>query len=452
MLSWAAKRRLVYIGGVLFVLALIGSVIFFKLLYHAPTCSDGLKNGDEIGIDCGGSCKSLCATDTLTPVVLWSKIFNISGDVYSAVAYVENPNVNYKNESVGYEFRILDNDNKLILVKDGETSIPKNKKFAIFETGIVIRNTKPKSAEFQFTSFSKWQSDTEQEPKLSVKYSTLMSTSTSPRIEGTVSNNSLTSVLGLELDVFVLDNKENVIAASRTFLENLLARSQQDFVFTWPKPFNLGVEACANPLDVVLALDKSGSMKSESINPLEPFSTVKSTAIDFIKNINNGDQISIVSFGTNGFKDSGLSFDKDTAVKVVSGLSLSTTTEQTNIGDGISIALEELTSKSVRENSSKMLILLTDGIPTEPTKVNEPNYPIEYAKSMFKRAKNAGITVYTIGLGKNVSEEFLKSISTSDAHYFLSPTKDTLKDIYSKISNNMCPKKPNVITVMYRVL
>ena len=47
------KRRLIYGGSVLLVLALIFGTIFWKLLYSAPTCSDGVKNGDEKGVDCG---------------------------------------------------------------------------------------------------------------------------------------------------------------------------------------------------------------------------------------------------------------------------------------------------------------------------------------------------------------------------------------------------------------
>lgn len=219
------------------VVTLILSAVFFGIFYKAPTCNDGKKNGNETGIDCGGSCQLICASDTLKPVVLWSKIFNVSGDVYTAVAYVENPNINSKNPKATYQFSVFDSNNRLITVRDGETSIPKNKKFAIFEFGLVLKNSKPKSAVFEFTSFSKWQKDTQKEPQISIKHGTLLSTTTAPHIEGAVWNDSLETVPSLELDVFVLDNNQNVIAASRTFVENLLKNSNQDFVFTWPRPF-----------------------------------------------------------------------------------------------------------------------------------------------------------------------------------------------------------------------
>ncbi|HEY4508783.1 MAG TPA: hypothetical protein VJC13_00670 [Candidatus Paceibacterota bacterium] len=241
MASWAIKRRFIYGGSVVLALVLIFTGLFWKVIYHAPTCSDGAKNGDELGVDCGGSCKNLCTSDALTPAILWSKIFNISGDVYSAVAYIENPNLNSKNKSAYYQFKIYDENNKLISIKEGYTSIPKGKKFAVFETGLIFKNAKPKSADFSFLSFSPWEKDVTKEPEVRVEYGTLDSVETMPTILGTIYNKSLQNIQNVELDVFALDNKENVVAASRTFVDNLKKNSSQDFVFTWQKPFDTQV-------------------------------------------------------------------------------------------------------------------------------------------------------------------------------------------------------------------
>ena len=80
-MSWAMRRRFIYGGSVLLVLTLVLGALFWDFLYSAPTCTDGKKNGDEKGIDCGGSCQILCTTDALTPVVIFAKVFNISGDI-----------------------------------------------------------------------------------------------------------------------------------------------------------------------------------------------------------------------------------------------------------------------------------------------------------------------------------------------------------------------------------
>lgn len=238
MALWSTKRRWMYGGGVAFVLLIIIVSVFWSVFYRAPTCSDGVKNGDEFGVDCGGSCKLICTSDALTPVTFWAKVFNVSGNVYNAVAYVENPNLNSSNSQAKYQFRIFDENNKLITIKDGETTIPKGKKFAIFETGIVLKNSKPKSADFKFTSFGPWEKDTQKDPEVSITYGTLVATSTSPRLIGTVSNSSVDVIPLLELVVFALDSNENVVGASRTFVDNLYKNIPQDFVFTWQKPFD----------------------------------------------------------------------------------------------------------------------------------------------------------------------------------------------------------------------
>jgi len=237
MSVWSAKRRFLYGGSFILALILVGAGVFWRVFYHAPTCSDNTKNGNETGIDCGGNCLKICTPDALKPVVLWAKIFNISGDLYTAVAFVQNPNINSKNPSAEYHFSIFDENGKLVTVRDGKTSVPKNKKFAVFETGIVLKNQKPKSADLVFTSFSPWEKDTSSEPKISLIYSELFATTTSPKITGTISNASLVNIPQVELVAFVLDNNENAIGASRTFADNLGSKTSQDFVFTWPTAF-----------------------------------------------------------------------------------------------------------------------------------------------------------------------------------------------------------------------
>jgi hypothetical protein len=135
----------------------------------------------------------------------------------------------------------------------------------------------------------------------------------------------------------------------------------------------------------------------------------------------------------------------------VSNLFLSTTTlEQTNITGGLTDAYDELKSERGRSDARKAIILLTDGIPTMPTKVGDSKYPATSAQELASEIKSAGVTIYTIGLGKDVDSAFLKSISLDDDHYFFAPSKETLSSVYNKIVSNLCVKKPSVINIIYR--
>ena len=454
MTSWSTKRQFLYGGSFLLIVAVIALFLFFKFFYHRPTCNDGLKNGRETGIDCGGSCKNLCTSDALAPVVLWSRIFNISGDVYSAVAYIENPNINSRNKKTTYQFKIYDANNKLVTVREGETEIPKGKKFAVFESGIIIKHNKPKSADFQFLTFDPWQKDSTKDPSLSLNYSALINPDISPRIEGTISNDSLSDVGQVELDVFVLDGKENAIAASRTFVDRLLSRQSQDFVFTWPKPFDLGVAACTKPFDIAISLDKSKDTELQ-LATTTLFDFVKTATTDFINNLTPDDAVSVVSFDNKASLDSPLDNNKQLAVSAVGNIILSTSTKdnaknQKDIAGGLNTALLELESK-IRSDSKKILILISNGVFYKSNN-EQTNSQTILAQSAAQNVNSSGVSLYIMALGKGADTDFLKSMTIDDAHYFAAQNFIELQTALSQIVSSSCQRKPNVIIVVYRVL
>ncbi len=456
MASWSTNRRFLYGGSFVLVLAIISLSLFFKVFYRPPLCTDGIQNGDETGIDCGGSCSALCTSDTLSPIVLWSKVFPISGNVYNVAAYIENSNVNSSNPYATYEFKIFDDKNILLDSREGQTFIPRDKKFIVFEPGFIFKGVKPKRVEFAFTSFGKWQKDTLAPTNIAIDYSPLLATATAPRIEGTISNNSFITFPRVELSTIVEDSNENAIAVSQTFVDTLHNQTSQSFVFTWPKPFNLGVESCQNSLAIVLVLDRSTSMRSESTYPPEPFSTVKSVAENFIRTLSSGDQAGVVSFGTQAKQESPLSPELSRAQSAVDALFLSSTTEETNIGGGLETAFNELStwqSENPGSNNVKqVVILLTDGVPNKPVIAGQPDYPKIFAQEVAGTLATKGITLYAIGLGKDADEGFLKTIALDDGHYFFAPTKATLSKIYEHIGGALCVKKPNAIQVIYRIV
>src|ERR1035437_2857393 len=105
-MNWATKRKLQYLGG-LFGLFLIALFIFlYPIIFQKPTCGDLKQNGDETGVDCGGSCPLMCKDKTSDPVVLWSRAFPVLGNTYNLVAFVENQNKNSGVVNMPYEFRI----------------------------------------------------------------------------------------------------------------------------------------------------------------------------------------------------------------------------------------------------------------------------------------------------------------------------------------------------------
>src|SRR3989344_4463131 len=92
--AWASRRKSIYLGLIVVVLTLIFFLVFWNFWYTAPNCFDGFRNGDEEGVDCGGSCTLVCKASVIRPIVRWDpRLFEVLPGVWSALVYVENPNI-----------------------------------------------------------------------------------------------------------------------------------------------------------------------------------------------------------------------------------------------------------------------------------------------------------------------------------------------------------------------
>jgi Mg-chelatase subunit ChlD len=108
----------------------------------------------------------------------------------------------------------------------------------------------------------------------------------------------------------------------------------------------------------------------------------------------------------------------------------------TDIAAGIRTSNNELINKGDPDHL-KVTILLTDG----------EGY---YDHHLTQQAKDAGITIYTIGLGYSVDERLLRSIAeqTGGAYYPVSSAQD-LPEVFRRIADgNPSPTTARTPTVM----
>ena len=451
MFSWSARRQLLYLLIPFGFTIVIGYFLYSTYIYHAPSCFDGVKNGTETGVDCGGSCSLICSSDTLSPVVLWSKSFNVTGTVWNAVAYVQNPNITSTAHTVSYRFDLYDIDNHPIVSRTGSIDIPKNKTFTVFESGI-IASASVKRTEFSFTSSPIWIQDTTKDPLFSITHNPIENASTSPKITGTVINQSLQTILPMELVVLILDGQGNALGASKTVTDTLPKGKSTPFVFTWPKPFPVGVDVCEISSNTILVLDRSGSMANISKNPDQPLTDVKNTAIDFLALLHPGDSAGIVSFGSIATLDQPITTDVTSNKTALQQLAISSSTSDrnTNIADGLSQA--SLQMKGLDPGTKRVIILLTDGVPTAPVSSTQVNYPTVSAEEQATTIRAQGVDIFTIGLGKDVDIDILQNIAGSPTRFFSAPTTATLSQIYRQIGQSICERKPNVVEIISRFL
>lgn len=457
--DWASRRKSIYLWVIVLILSVVAFFIFWQFWYQTPTCFDGFKNGDETGVDCGGSCTLVCSASALSPVVKWDpRFFEIDQGVWNVLVYVENPNIDTVATYAPYTFTFYDANNQVLATREGATILPKNKTVGIFEGGIKLGDKIPKRASFDFGKRMVWQKDENPNPDITISHSPLLRMDSTPRVEAKLVNNEIYDIKNIELVAAVFDGADNTIATSRTFVEELKKDGSAEVFFTWPKPFDLGLKVCETPSNVVLAIDRSGSMQSLGQNPPEPLTSVKQAAAYFVSQLGGSDSVGLISFATDASNPAPFDLTKNfsEAISAINQITiLKDGTQYTNIADAIVSAMEKFGDDS---SNQKILVLLTDGVATRPSnpkgsrsEVEEIAYAETVAKSVAEMAKKSGIIIYTIGLGKGINQPFLQQISSSANHYFNAPATSTLMAIYENISSTICKEMPARIEITYKI-
>ena len=219
-------------------------------------------------------------------------------------------------------------------------------------------------------------------------------------------------------------------------------------------------------VDIVLALDVSGSMNAEdfSIGGMRRnrLYVVKEVVRDFIRKRPN-DRVGIVIFGGRSYTLCPLTLDQNILLQFLDRAKVGMLEDGTAIGDGIATSLNRLRKL---KSKSKIIILLTDGA-ENAGKVD--------AKTAAELARAVGVKVYTIGVGSkgpipfptkdvfgrtvyqlvqiDLDENLLRSVSErTGGVYYRATDTERLKDIYATIDRLEKTKIETNLYVQYREL
>lgn len=203
----------------------------------------------------------------------------------------------------------------------------------------------------------------------------------------------------------------------------------------------------ASGIDIVVALDLSGSMAAEDfelegqrVNRLE---IARDVLTQFIGK-RASDRIGLVAFAGRAYIAAPLTLDHDFLLQNLERLALGTIEDGTAIGSGLTAALNRL--RDIK-SKSKIVILMTDG-QNNAGKVP----PLTAAEA----AQSLGVKVYTIGVGTrgtapmpqidvfgrktyvpvkvDIDEETLKEIAAkTGGRYYRADKAETLRQIYAEI-------------------
>ena len=202
-------------------------------------------------------------------------------------------------------------------------------------------------------------------------------------------------------------------------------------------------------IDIILALDISGSMRAEDFGPRNRFEVARDVLEQFIAR-SEGDRLGLVIFAGKAFTQCPLTTDHEMVKRLLKDVEIGMVEDGTAIGMAIATAAARLEQS---DSASRIIILLTDG-------VNNTGAidPITAAKA----AGALGIRIHAVGVGNpeggripiedpvfgrtyardpeggyramDFDEEELRRIAAlSGGEYFSAADTDTLEQIYQQI-------------------
>jgi len=212
-------------------------------------------------------------------------------------------------------------------------------------------------------------------------------------------------------------------------------------------------------VDIVVALDISGSMRAEDFHPLNRLEVAKRTLLEFVDG-RESDRIGLVIFGAISTTRCPLTVDHAMLRSLVEGVDFAPPEEDgTALGMGLATAVGRLRNSPAR---SKVIVLLTDG------RNNRGQIGPETAGRM---AQALGIRVYTIGVGSegesrvpvdtpfgrryitqrlDLDEPLLQSVAAgSGGRYFRATDATALREIFQTIDSMEKTEIESRVRVLY---
>jgi Ca-activated chloride channel homolog len=230
------------------------------------------------------------------------------------------------------------------------------------------------------------------------------------------------------------------------YLLRILALSSIIIALARPRVVNISNETkTTKGVDIVLAIDVSGSMLARDLKP-DRMQALKKLAVDFVYERRN-DRIGVVLYAAEAYTKTPVTSDKAIVLDAIKSIQYDQNLQDgTGIGMGLGTAVNRLKDSKAK---SRIVILMTDG-------VNNAGFIEPVSASEI--AKQFGIKVYTIGIGTNgnaefpyafapngellfkmqkveIDEKLMKGIAQkTGGKYFRATSNERLEEIYNEIN------------------
>ncbi len=234
MSSWSQRRKSVY--ALIVAVVVIGGigVPAFYFFYKAPTCNDGIQNGSEKGVDCGGRCERLCQGAFYQPAVGWTRFEQVAPGLYNLAAYIENRNTTGEAKNVPYKFTLYDDRGVIISDTSGMVTLPPHRNTIAFKGAVNLSKRIPAKALFEFTEAPDWYQKPDSLAAIAVGEKKYEEDDQGSSLTVSMKNTSVYKLKNISVYVVLYDAEGNALGFSKTILDEIPPQGSAIAPFTWP--------------------------------------------------------------------------------------------------------------------------------------------------------------------------------------------------------------------------
>ena len=220
-------QKQLIIGTVLIlILGVMGYGIYTRLGTKA-TCTDGIKNGQEEGFDCGTlACGKACEPAIMPINIISSQFFQVGQGDYDFVAQLSNPNVFYGASRLEYSIDAF-NYHGATYILPGQTKwlvLTSLKNFEeVGDIKLVINNAQWEKLDIPNNTVN-----------FALRRKDYHPTQIGTELEAVLYNDSNFDFDKTDVVVILFDDTNNIVDVNKTDIRTFVSRSERGFIVTWP--------------------------------------------------------------------------------------------------------------------------------------------------------------------------------------------------------------------------
>lgn len=231
MLSRTQKRFFIGSVYILIVAVIAGGSLYGK---YRPTCNDGIKNGQEEGVDCGTvACGKACASPIQALVVQNIKLIKTPAGDFDMAALIYNPNVDYGSDATDYDLVVTDSSGKEIIRQANSFYIlPGQTRYVVSTSlkGIPDGST----ADVQIKSVDWQKVSLGQDVSFVITRETTTPGANQTIYQAVITNNTNFDFDTIDVSIVVTDSSGEIIATNMTNFQTFLSHTDRAIKVTWP--------------------------------------------------------------------------------------------------------------------------------------------------------------------------------------------------------------------------